>query len=100
MYVKAYVSRRQAGAQEGCFAGGWKGVPLQIGTNFVFISGRVRSDVASVRVGYSDGSSSTLQPVRGYVLGVVRGRVARFTGFSASGRRVGVERIPQLPKRP
>jgi hypothetical protein len=100
MYVKAYVSRRQAGAQEGCFAGGWKGVPLQIGTNFVFISGRVRSDVASVRVGYSDGSSSTLHPVRGYVLGVARGRVARFTGFSASGRRVGVERIPQPPKTP
>jgi hypothetical protein len=99
MYVKSYVSKRQAGTQEGCFARRWHGVPLQIGTNFDFISGRVRSDVAFVRVDYVDGTSARLRPVRGYVLGVSHGRPVRFTGYAASGRRVGVERIPPPPRR-
>ena len=47
----------------------WTGAPLQLSARFhQFISGRVRTDVRTVRIRFADGTATTLTPTRGYVL--------------------------------
>jgi hypothetical protein len=85
----------------GCQGLVWRGQPLQLSTDSsppLFVSGRVRSDVAAVRLRYADGSTSTVRPKRGYVLvAVSRGHlqpgheVIAADGYARGGRRVGHE---------
>lgn len=82
-----------------CGRSGWSGPPLQLTSQSRpprFVGGRVRDDVASVRLHFADASSETLRPVRGYVLyaapadrlSAERGVVAA-QGLDAEGRVVG-----------
>ena len=91
MYVKHFVTVHIAGAMEGCQGPAWTGPPLQISTDSNFLSGRVRSDVATVRLHYVTGQTQTLSPTRGYVLATLPpGRkIASADGVSSSGHVVG-----------
>jgi hypothetical protein len=71
VYVRHFISKRAAGMGVSCQGRTWRGPPLQLSTGStppLFVSGRVRSDVVTVRLHYADGSTSTLRPTRGYVL--------------------------------
>jgi hypothetical protein len=101
MYVRHFVSKRATGVMVGCQGLVWRGQPLQLSTDSsppLFVSGRVRSDVAAVRLRYADGSTSTVRPKRGYVLVAVSGghlqpghEVIAADGYARGGRRVGHE---------
>jgi hypothetical protein len=98
-YVKAYMSKHANGVMEDCHPAGWSGSPLQLGTNGPFVEGRVRPDVARVRVAFLDGSNTTVEPVKGgYVLAIVSPAdrlqsLVSFTALDKAGRTLGVERI-------
>jgi len=71
MYVKHFVDPQHTGVGIGCNGPRWTGSALQLGTQFQpprFVSGRVRSDVRTVRIRFADGSATTLTPTRGYIL--------------------------------
>ena len=53
MYVKHFVTVHVAGAMEGCQGPAWTGPPLRLSTDLNFLSGRVRSDVATVRLNFA-----------------------------------------------
>ena len=110
-YIKHYLSKTEQGTEEGCFAGTWHGSPLQLGTEPlppIFIDGRVRPDVAAVRVIYADGTSSVIHPFDGYVLETIDAhhrttatRPVRFIALSSTGAVLGTEKLPPpLPRRP
>lgn len=91
MYVKHFVSIHIAGAMEGCQARVWSGPPLQLSADPNFLSGRVRSDVASVRLHYAGGKTATLLPTRGYVLVTLPAgpKLSSADGLTKNGRVVG-----------
>jgi hypothetical protein len=109
MYVKHWFSKRQAGTMEGCFARAWRGSPVQLSTDSyppIFISGRVRGDVARVRVVFANGGTMLVTPTRGFVLAVVpaahrsaAGRPVTFVAESKRGGALGTETLPPPPKR-
>lgn len=71
VYVRHYVSAHVAGVMVSCGGRTWSGPSLQLATDSTpprFVSGRVRSDVATVRLLYADGSTETIHPTRGFVL--------------------------------
>jgi hypothetical protein len=71
MFVKYFRDRRNTGVLGGCMGRSWRGEPVQLSSNSqppVFIAGRVRSDVRSVRVRFANGDAATLTPTRGFVL--------------------------------
>lgn len=91
MYVKHFVSVHIAGAMEGCEGRTWRGPPLQLSADPNFLSRRVRSDVAMVRLHYAGGTSAHLRPTRGYVLlTITAGRkLLSADGVARDGRVVG-----------
>jgi hypothetical protein len=99
VYVRHFVDKRHAGVSISCQGRSWRGPPLQLSTDStpsLFVSGRVRSDVATVRLRFADGSTSTLRPTRGYVLQAMPPsqlkpghEVIAADGFARNGRRVG-----------
>jgi hypothetical protein len=91
MYVKHFVSIHIAGAMEGCQARTWSGPPLQLSADPNFLSGRVRSDVATVRLHYAGGKLATLLPTRGYVLLTLPAapKLISADGLTKNGRIVG-----------
>ena len=91
MYVKHFVTIHVAGAMEGCQGPTWTGPPLRLSPDANFISGRVRSDVATVRLHYRSGQTQTLDPTRGYVLMTIPAgrKLVSADGLSSSGRVVG-----------
>ena len=101
LYVKTYVDVHAAGVMISCHGTAWQGpaVQLQAGNPPLFVSGRVRNDVATVRLVYSDGTTETLHPIAGgYVLAVVapasrRKTLVRIEGLGANGSVVGTERM-------
>ena len=101
MYVKHFVSKSVAGVMEGCHARAWTGPPVQLGPDLNFVSGRVRSDVAEVRLRFETGPTATLQPTRGYVLGVLPTgrRLVSVEGLARDGHVVGRQRFPPPVKR-
>lgn len=71
MYVKHFFDRRNTGVGISCAAPTWTGPALKLSTQGQprrFVSGRVRSDVKTVRLRFADGSATTLTPTRGYIL--------------------------------
>lgn len=71
MYVKHFFDVRQAGVGIHCMERVWTGDALQLSSLSrppVFVAGRVRQDVATVRVRFADGSTAKVTPTRGYVL--------------------------------
>jgi hypothetical protein len=101
MYVKHFVSIRIAGAMEGCQARKWSGPPLRLSADPNFLSGRVRSDVATVRLHYAGGAPSTLRPTRGYVLVTIPSgrKLLSADGLAKDGRIVGHMSFLPPPKR-
>ncbi len=104
MYVKTYIDKHAGGVMEGCHPAAWQGGPVQLGTEWQFVSGRVRSDITTVRLEYAGGGSTTAHPTRGYVLTVMppqhlarTRRLVRIVGLSSSGKTVGVQNLP-VPK--
>jgi hypothetical protein len=99
VYVRDFVDKRHRGMSISCQGPTWRGTPLQLSAGRnppLFVSGRVRSDVASVRLRFADGSTSTLRPTRGYVLQAMSPghlkpghEVIAADGFARDGRRVG-----------
>jgi hypothetical protein len=74
MYVRHFINTHSAGVMVGCQGPTWSGPPVQLSTESSpasFVAGRVRTDVATVRLRYADGSTTTLQPTRGYVLDAI-----------------------------
>jgi hypothetical protein len=101
MYVKHFVSVHIAGAMEGCQGRTWTGPALRLSTDPNFLSGRVRSDVAAVRLHYAGATQATLQPTRGYVLLTIPAgrRIASADGLAKNGRVVAHMAFPPPPKR-
>jgi hypothetical protein len=101
MYVKHFVSIHIAGAMEGCQARKWSGPPLRLSADPNFLSGRVRSDVATVRLHYAGGGTTMLQPTRSYVLATLPAgrRVARADGLAKDGRVIAHVSFPPPPRR-
>jgi hypothetical protein len=109
MYVRHFISKRSGGVMIGCRGRAWSGPPLQLSTDAtpsLFVSGSVRGDIATVRLRYADGSTSTLRPTRGYVLSAMSTahlqpghEVIAADGFARDGRKVGHESFRPAPKR-
>jgi hypothetical protein len=107
MYVRHFISKRVAGMLVGCQGRTWTGGAVQLSTESspaLFVSGRARSDVAVVRLRYADGSTSTLRPTRGYVLGAIAPRhlqpghdVIGADGLARDGHTVGRESFHRPP---
>jgi hypothetical protein len=104
-YVRTYFSKRASGVMISCHPAAWQGTSLQLGVMSDFYYGRVRSDIASVRVDYRGGGSTTLRPTHGYILATLpeahltRDRPPmRFVGLGRNGRIIATERIPPPPK--
>jgi hypothetical protein len=99
MYVKHFVTVHIAGAMEGCQGRTWTGPALGLSTDMNFLSGRVRSDIARVRLHYAGGGQATLQPTRGYVLFTLPTgrRIASADGLAKSGRVVAHMAFPPPP---
>jgi hypothetical protein len=91
MYVKHFVSIHIAGAMEGCQGSHWQGPPLRLSADPNFLSGRVRSDVATVRLHYANGATAILRPTRGYVLLTIPAgrKLNSADGIAKNGRVVG-----------
>jgi hypothetical protein len=91
MYVKHFVTVHVAGAMEGCQGPAWTGPPLRLSTDLNFLSGRVRSDVATVRLNFATGPAQILHPTRGYVLAALPAgrKVVSADGLSSSGHVAG-----------
>jgi hypothetical protein len=99
MYIKHYVDKSHAGVMVSCHGSAWTGPPVQVSSQFMpprFVGGRVRGDVAAVRIRFADGTTETLQPTRGYVLyAAPLDRLTKATGAIAAegldgdGRVVG-----------
>lgn len=71
VYVRHYFNAHAAGLTVSCMGRSWVGPALQLESDATptrFVSGRVRSDIATVRLRYADGTTTTLRPTRGYVL--------------------------------
>jgi hypothetical protein len=105
MYVKTYIDKHAGGVMEGCHPAPWQGGPVQLGTEWQFVSGRVRSDITTVRLEYAGGGSTTVHPTRGYVLAVMprqhlarARRLVRIVGLNSSGKTVGIQNLPVPPK--
>jgi hypothetical protein len=107
MFIRHFIDRHHAGVTVSCKGPAWTGPPLQLGTIMQpqrFVEGRVRPDVATVRIRFADGSSTTLTPTRGYVLWAAsqqqlapeRAAIAA-EGLDARGKVVG--RISLRPPR-
>jgi hypothetical protein len=74
VFIKEFVDRQHAGNATNCQEPTWNGSPLQVGTAWSpprFVTGRVRSDVKTVRIRLADGSAVTLTPTRGHILWAV-----------------------------
>ena len=74
VYIKQFVDRQHAGNATTCQEPTWNQSPLQVGTSWSpprFVTGRVRSDVKTVRIRLADGSAVTLTPTRGHILWAV-----------------------------
>jgi hypothetical protein len=109
MYVRHFISKLVAGMLVSCQGGTWSGGAVQLSTESspaLFVSGRVRSDVAVVRLRYADGSTSTLHPTRGYVLAAIAPRhlqpghdLIGADGLARDGHTVGHESFHRPPKR-
>jgi hypothetical protein len=111
MYVRHFISKLVAGVTVGCRGRAWSGGAVQLNTDSnppLFVFGRVRRDVAVVRLRYADGSTSTLRPTRGYVLQAIRPRhlepgheLTRADGLAKTGRVVGRQSFarPPTPRR-
>jgi hypothetical protein len=95
-YVRTYFSKHAAGAMVSCNGPTWTGPPLALGTNgapMQFVQGRVRPDVATVRLEFANGTSMKAKPVRGFVLVAVpqSHHVVSVSGYNRAGRKVGFE---------
>jgi hypothetical protein len=74
VFTKEFVDRQHAGNGTSCHEPTWNGSALQVGTSWSpprFVSGRVRSDVKTVRILLADGTAVTLTPTRGHILWAV-----------------------------
>jgi hypothetical protein len=74
VFIKEFVDRQHGGVEVNCQEPTWNGSPLQVGTAWSpprFVTGRVRSDVKTVRIRLADGSAVTLAPTRGHILWAV-----------------------------
>jgi hypothetical protein len=74
VFTKEFVDRQHAGNSVNCQRPRWNGSPVQAGTSWSpprFVTGRVRSDVKTVRIRLADGSAVTLIPTRGLILWAV-----------------------------
>ena len=97
MYVKQYVDQQHAGRTDHCRVSEWTGPPVQVTSSFDrFVVGRVRDDVATVRVRFADGSATDLEPTRGYVLYALPAerlgdgqRPVAVEGLDRAGKKVG-----------
>jgi hypothetical protein len=108
VYVRGFVDKHHGGVSISCQGPTWRGTPLQLSADWNpprFVSGRVRSDVATVRLRFADGSSSTLRPTRGYLLQAMPSghlkpghEVIAADGYARDGRRVGRETFRRPPK--
>jgi hypothetical protein len=107
MYVRHFISKVVAGVLVSCQGHAWTGGAVQLNTEShppLFVSGRVRSDVAVVRLRYADGSTSALRPTRGYVLRAIPPRqlqpgheLTGADGLGKNGRVVGHQSFPRPP---
>lgn len=108
VYVRHYFSKRSAGVMEGCHSTTWQGPPVQLETSsfpVIFIDGRVRNDVARVRIVFADGSTTTIAPTRGYILAALdhthqsfARRPIRFIGLSSTGTALSTQKLPSPPE--
>jgi hypothetical protein len=92
MFLKHFLDEQHTGVMVGCHSQVWSGPAVQLGGQFEpprLVSGRVHSDVTTVRIRFADGSSTTLTPTRGYVLWAVpeEHRVPDRLPVEASGLR-------------
>jgi hypothetical protein len=104
VFTKEFVDRQHAGNSTNCQAPAWNGSPLQVGTSWSpprFVSGRVRSDVRTVRIRLADGSAATLTPTRGHILWAVpsKGREpVSIVGLDEDGTVIGRQSLqPPAP---
>jgi hypothetical protein len=71
MYIKHFFNARHAGVGVRCSEREWTGGPVQVSPVSeprVFVGGRVRQDVVTLRIRFADGRTATVTPTRGYVL--------------------------------
>jgi hypothetical protein len=109
MYVRWYHERHIRGVMLSCQGPAWHGQPLQLGTSgspAEVIWGRVRPDVALVRLNFARGSALTVKPTEGMILTFVpQGHLApgsqlvSVDGFNKAQRRVGTESLRPPGKR-
>jgi hypothetical protein len=106
MYLKTYVDDRSRAPSIQC---SWQPLatsPVQVNAGWRarwrFVNGRVRSDVATVRIRFADGFTVTLRPSHGYVLYALpadrlRGerRAVAAEGLDASGKVVAKRALPE-----
>jgi hypothetical protein len=107
MYVKTYFNKQAGGVMFGCRPATWQGGPVQLSVESEFVSGRVRSDITTLRLEYAHGRPTTVHPRRGYVLVALppqhlerASRVVRIVGLNTSGKTVGVETLVPPKRRP
>jgi hypothetical protein len=107
VYIKQFVDRQHAGNATTCQEPTWNGSPLQVGTAWSpprFVTGRVRSDVKTVRIRLADGSAVSLTPTRGHILWAVpsKGREpVSIVGLDEDGTVIGRQSLqrPEPPTR-
>jgi hypothetical protein len=104
VFIKQFVDRQHAGNATNCHEPTWNGSPLQVGTSWSpphFVSGRVRSDVKTVRIRLADGSAVTVTPTRGHILWAVpseRREPVSIVGLDKDGTVLGRQSL--LPPEP
>jgi hypothetical protein len=109
-YVRTYFNKHAAGIGMFCGDPPWRGQSLALGTSGApaqFLTGRVRADVARVRVAFADGATMTVKPIRGFVLAAIprehlakQSHVAGVTGYNNAGHKVGSQSFrPPRPAR-
>jgi hypothetical protein len=97
MYIK-YKGKPATGTMTSCTEPDWRRYPVLLNTYGdpgEFVMGQVRPDLTRIEIGYADGTKTTVQPTRGYVLyeipaeQIAKGKEAlTATGFDGNGERV------------
>jgi hypothetical protein len=105
VYIKEFVDRHHAGVATDCHGFAWSGSAVQVRTSWSpprFVSGRVRSDVKRVRIRFADAATTTLTPVRSYVLGAVpteHPEPVAAEGLSADGAVIATQSLRPVSTR-
>jgi hypothetical protein len=101
MYVRWHRNKHAGGVMINCADFTGRGAPLQLGTNgspTELVTGRVRSDIATVELRFADGARLSVKPTQTFVLATIPKahllaghQLVAVYGLTASGKAVGHE---------